>query len=430
MRRQRWIALLIFAAHSLPLPLVAAEGERVPRATVVVPVRDGNADRQSHDLTLALRDALQRDATLHLLNAGLVEAIVQYHDLAHAGRADTPDPVDALVAEAKSKFLRFDTRGARVAAERAVAAAEQQADGGGQLVEALLTMAMTHQAMHDQARVAQILQRVARIAPTYALDPAHYPPSVVAAFRAARSALAAQGTGHVRVESAPPTAQVTLNGVSAGVTPLDLHELPAGRYRIGLTANRYRSITEDVAVRAGATTTVHRKLQWTTAPSSHARSGGAEASAPGEGSARAQVSGAVRVGEVTGADRVVAVDVDERQDGAGTITVRCVDRALQAGQPPIRIAFDAARQDLHANLARMTTLVSRQLATDLLHDPRRATDPVGAGSPILLGRRRHRVSPIVWGAVGAGVVGGVLAAIFAGQQGSGAGTGAIQVSFR
>ncbi|MBI2345698.1 MAG: hypothetical protein HYV03_02170 [Deltaproteobacteria bacterium] len=44
--------------------------------------------------------------------------------------------------------------------------------------------------------------------------------------------------------------------------------------------------------------------------------------------------------------------------------------------------------------------------------------------------RRRTVSPIVWGAVGVGVVGGIVAALFAGHGGEAPTTGAVAVSFR
>lgn len=398
---------------------------------VVVPVRDGNGDRASAELAVALRDALRGQGALRVIDARTVDAIVQYHDAPKQSATSASDPTSRLIAEAKARYLKFDNRGALTIAKQAVAAAEQavgtDAAAAQHLVDALLTLAMAHHAARDEAAMRAAMDLLARAAPMFVLDAANYPPSMATAFQSAKSVLARGGEASLKIESAPPMAAVQLNGMSVGTTPLALSHLPIGTYRVTIAANRYRPFTQQVTLQAGQTATVRGRLAWNRQPEGKDDAVAADVAG---GDARAQIAEGVRIGELTRADKIVAVDVNESVQGDGGITVRCIDRALKAGQSPIVIRFDRTRRDLHANLARMTTLVARQVAIDPLRNPGKETAPIGEGDPVLLGRRRHSVSPaVMWSAVGAGVVGGLLATIFA-LRGNGPSTGAIQVSFK
>ncbi|MBI4366021.1 MAG: hypothetical protein HY543_04300 [Deltaproteobacteria bacterium] len=131
---------------------------------------------------------------------------------------------------------------------------------------------------------------------------------------------------------------------------------------------------------------------------------------------------------------LVAVDVDIAAGGGGTILVRGLrDGAARGTWRPMRIRFDAGRQTLHEDLARLTTqLVARLPATAEERAPLIASpavdDPPRPASSTDGDRRKRRVSPIVWGAVGVGVVGGILGGLLAARGGGG--TGTLQVSFR
>lgn len=438
MQTTRRILGIFFSVHLAFPSLVAAEEAGQGVTTVVVPVRDGIADRASGELADALREALRRQEGIRPIESKVVDAIIQYDTASESsatlqppGSSD-PNRVEAQLADAKARYLRFDNRGALQSARGAVAAADAQVattpEQGGQLVEALLTLTMAAQATKEMGTMQSAMERVARVAPTYTVDPVHYPPSLVAALAAAKARLAAQGVGELTVESAPAAVQVLLNGVPAGVTPLRVREVPVGSYQITLQANRYESIRQTAVVQAGKETAVQGRLRW--AKGRAVPQPGVTAAEIRAADARAVLAAGVRIAELTRAEKVIAVDVDEDAEGSGTITARMIDGLLKAGQPPVIVRFDRGRNNLHAHLAKMTQLVAKQAMVDPRRNPTKATDPLGEGDPVLLGARRRSISPVVLGAVGAGVVGGILAALLAFRGGGAPATGAVQLSFR
>lgn len=414
----------------------AVAGHRVAtvqRSVAVVPIHDGTNDRMSDDLVVALRDALKRQEGVQVVDTKVVDAIVHYHDpVPTVQGAGALGPIDERITEAKARYLRFDNRGALAAAQAAVAMADglpvATPDVGDPLAQALVVQAMAHHALRQLPAMQIDLQRLIRVAPTYRVDPRDFPPSMIAAFTSARNELLRAGRGTLQVTSTPPAAEVLLNGRPIGVTPYTVPDLPVGSYDVTVRANRYDAWRRTVVVAADTTHIADARLAWTK-PSARAASPQVRGADIPAAAREAQVTAGVRLATLAGVDKILAVNVDEGPDGSGTITGRWIDRALRVGQRPVLLRYSAARKNLHNDLARMTTLLARQVTTDILRDPARATDPVGTGDPILLGHRRRRVSPLVWGSLGAGVVGGILAAIFAGHGGN-EGTGTLRVSFR
>ncbi len=139
--------------------------------------------------------------------------------------------LDGLIRSAESSFgaLRLQE-------------AVRKLDGAAALLEGLPPSARREQAyvrLHllrsrielarrDARASSAAVARAAEAAMEVELDEADYPPQIRQAFLAARARLRAQPARALRVQSAPPDAEIEVNGRLAGRTP-GLAELPPGR---------------------------------------------------------------------------------------------------------------------------------------------------------------------------------------------------------
>ncbi len=71
------------------------------------------------------------------------------------------------------------------------------------------------------------------------LDPKMFPPSMIEMFNRARASVTTAPVGMVQMKSNPPAAEVYLNGVYKGVTPLNLVKIPEGKHFIRVEMDGY-----------------------------------------------------------------------------------------------------------------------------------------------------------------------------------------------
>lgn len=405
----------------------------------MIPVRDTVSDVASGQLAAALREALARHAELQLLPADKLGAIAEYH--APNAMPTAPNAVPEVeswtraLQEAKRHFLAFGNAQALQQTQRVVAGFHAQpaarAAHGDLLAEALLTEALIHHANRQAPAATRVLQELAALAPHYAVPGRDFPPSLLAQWNQVRgSARAHGGVGSAQLSSTPPAAEVRLNGVPAGVTPLTLHDLPAGTYDVAFTAPRYGTVRKQLEVTAGRETRLNTALRWQSR-GREARSS-SDVAEPANAGSSAQLLAAVRLGELARAERVVIVDVDEAAQRRGVVRAQVVDTELRVGLPALTIPFDGDRHALHARLATMAGQLAKQTGTDLRAHPGRAADPVDLSDPRFLAHRgeHRRVAPAVWIAIGAAALGGIAAGVLLSRGGGEAPTtGGLVIRF-
>lgn len=101
---------------------------------------------------------------------------------------------------------------------------------------ALVLLAQTQKNLDHLKEMNDALRRVARLEPTFNLDPDVVAPSFIAAFEAIKKDVARgrKSTLQVRVD-AGPAATVFVDGLAMGASPLKI-DLPPGTYRISLSS--------------------------------------------------------------------------------------------------------------------------------------------------------------------------------------------------
>lgn len=405
----------------------ASEVDEIQRVAVA-PIQDGTSDAASVQLAASVHAALER-LGLTLVPQRAAQAIVQYQQPASDAPAVANGDVAAQVAEAKRAFLNFQN----AAAARAVAAVEAQfrnnrtilATDGRLYADALLLRALMAHSGGNPAGARDALETLARVAPTYDVRGAEYPPSLQQLWAQARGTPA---TGTIDVVSDPPAADVLVNGVRVGTTPLKDFTLPTGQYAVAVVGTRYAPMVRDITVATGQSTPVRARLHWVRDGKTPAKSSTEDTDA------LVHIASAQRIGQLTHSQRVLVLDVDEAARDDGMVTLRLVDAPRGASFAPQVIRYNADRAALQQQLDKTVRKLGTWARLDVRKHPGKLVDPGSSGSGDLLAqrdaaRRDRRMTPLLWGLVGLAAVGGIVGGILLTGGGGAAATGALLVHF-
>lgn len=173
-------------------------------------------------------------------------------DAVRAGTEKEPDTAaaTALLAEAKTLLGNVQARQAfkKLAAARAILEPlRPQLRDYTQFTQVLLYTAVVAMNLGDKRTAAAAFADLARLRPDFRIDSAEFPPNVVEAFDKARQAEAKQPRGRLLVSSVPAGAQVFVDEVARGQTPLTVPASP-GEHVVRLSSPSYLSWTKTVAV--------------------------------------------------------------------------------------------------------------------------------------------------------------------------------------
>jgi hypothetical protein len=395
----------------------------------VVPVHDGSSDAVSDELRASVSAALARQAGIHVVDPQRVAEVMAYHEPSASGAAASRQLAHALELQqrAKEHFLNFASAEA-LAEMRSALQAIQSAplslhDKGQVLRDALVTTAVIAADTKDMALATQYFESALRIDPQYQLDGGNFSPRLKENFAKVRAQVVRAATGSVQVQSDPKVADVYINGVKKGVTPLQV-ALPAGDYEVRVAGNRYTAFEKKIQIQSGESTTVDAHLTWQRAkPKPSATS--VETS-----ETQALIREGQRLMDLLRLQKVVLLDVDAAPDGSGEVRARMMDATTKASHRPVVVRYCADRSSLPQDMGEMVKLLTAQATLKRIDNPVAQLDPVGVGDPIVLGRRKGRgISPLGWGVIGgvagAGALGGILAAVLSGGGGGGSASSGI-----
>lgn len=381
---------------------------------------DGDMDSASSDLADALSDLVRLMTDHQIVNGAKARQVADYRS--GSSKVKQAD-VRALVARAKENHFAFRHAGAKRDIDEAIALLSGRPldrETGPVALDAYLSKAMIAVSKGDSAGADEGLSLALTVDPLLDLEDRDYPPSLKERMSDLRKRMGEQGLGSVIVKSRPAAAEVYLNGIMRGVTPLELSGLPAREYALVVTANRYAPDERSVTVLPGQAVRIKSKLEW-------ARDFGGVA---GESMSGSDVRGALDMAELLKVDRVVMVDADAGAEGSLAISAQVVDRGLRIGFKPL-VLPEVMPEFKHNRLAELANMLVEQLGADPLENPTELIDPVGEGDPIMLGKRKKPIvkQPLFWGILGTIAAGAIAGGIAASMSG-GSSTGDLKVSFK
>jgi hypothetical protein len=102
------------------------------------------------------------------------------------------------------------------------------------LTDVLVLRALALSRVDRERDAKATVRRLLVLRPEFSADPAAVPPDFVELVTAMRRVVSRRQPGALEVTSAPPGAQVVVDGRDVGVTPLRLEELPLGRHYVAV----------------------------------------------------------------------------------------------------------------------------------------------------------------------------------------------------
>jgi hypothetical protein len=157
-------------------------------------------------------------------------------------RLDTIDNAHRLLARGKKQYDNLELDPAIEALSKArelFRKAAGRLGDGEKYVETLLFLGASHILSGDSELGSDAFRQVALFDKRRTLDPKLFPPSMIDIFKRVKSEVAASPVGMVQLKSNPPAADVYLNGVYKGVTPLTLAKVPEGTHFVRLEKDGY-----------------------------------------------------------------------------------------------------------------------------------------------------------------------------------------------
>lgn len=406
------------------------------RTVVIVPIHDGASDDISDDLVASFSKAVA-ERGLQVVSQDKVEAVLSYYKPLRNDKDNALSAAQDLISRAKEHYYNFDYEAASSEIAKAIGLMENSPDAtpvhGEVLRDAYITAAIIERSgKNNRDDLRDYFKKVLELDPQYVLDEREFQPSLVGIFNEEKAQLLDGPLGELEVETNPKVAEVYINGIFKGVTPLLITGQPDGSYYLSIKANKYRTVKKTVNVIANARTTLREKLAWEGERSSSGRE--IYETLNSENEAREQIAEGKRIADLIRVPKVVLIDADRTATGSGRIIARMVDRNLSAGHNPIVVALSKDAKTLAGDLSNATDLLLKQYHADIAGDPRKNIDPDGIGSPILLGKRNKKLwtAPAFWVVVGgvlAATAGGATAAFTSGG-GPAANEGSLNVQFK
>lgn len=432
---------LIVSFFMLPLSPLWADATSsylsgIPLA--VVPVHDGDGDAVSDELTQSLRAALAQQAGIHVVDSQRVAEVMAYHETSSSSAVAQTllASTTTQITRAKEHYLQFASDEAAAEIEQALqvlrASPLSLTDKGQALRDALVTGIIIQGDLKRGPRLNSYFDELLRLDPQFSPADKSFSPSLKVQLAQRKAALKSAPTGSLQVSTSPKVAEVYVNGILKGVTPLTLSDLPLGTYDIKIATNRYQPWTQSVTVQATAPTVITQDLKW------QKKNPQPSATSIARSDALAQIQEGNRLTDVLRIQKLVLVDVDQHADGSGVISARMLDGTTKASHRPIHINYSPNKSRLPQDMAQLLKLVTAQATLKRLDNPLAQLDPQGLGDPVVLGERRKRrgLTPVQWGVVGgvagAGALAGILAAVLSASSSdaSTATTGSLNVQLR
>ncbi len=203
-------------------------------------------------ITLPSDDFSQKAAAVlgHLVRENFRRAgefdLIDTRELLNKGtqdpRLDTIESAHLLLARGKQQYDNLELDPAIEALSKArelFRKAAGRLGDGEEYVEALLFLGASHILSGDSELGSGAFRQVALFDKRRALDPKLFPPSMIDIFKRVKSEVAAAPVGMVQLKSNPPAAEVYLNGVYKGVTPLTLAKVSEGTHFVRLEKDGY-----------------------------------------------------------------------------------------------------------------------------------------------------------------------------------------------
>lgn len=253
-----WLTALLLGGLALLGTGRTARAEGVPTALVVVPT-DKFSEKAAAILNHLGRENFSRAGEYEMvdirkfLDEGSSDTRLDYYRKALEALREGREQYDNLELDPAIEALKRSLELFRKAAGRL--------GTGEQYMKALLFLGSAYILSGDNEQGTENFRLVAMFDKRKVLDKKIFPPSMIEIFNKVKADVATMPTGSVLVKSEPAGAEVYLNGVFKGITPLNVIKVPEGEHFLRLEKDGYLPWGKVVGFYATHEETVSANLQ-------------------------------------------------------------------------------------------------------------------------------------------------------------------------
>lgn len=405
------------------------------KTIAIAPLIDGNSDNISSDLSASCREFFVQNG-FQVVSGDKIEAVTNNFKLNKTigNQSKLAKNAEEAIVRAKEHF--YNSEYAEADAQIKYAIRELEKDGGdlfnnGWLLrDAYITGGVI--VKHGKVRRGEtkdLFKKALVLDPGYQPNEKSFSPSVIELFNEVKNDIQKLPKGAILVESDPKIAEVFINGVFKGVTPLEVSALPEGVYRVLIKTNKHDSLQKEVEVIQDQVTKLKEKLVQKDSDSE------LKINEKDKDDAKSEITEGLRIADILNVPKIIFVDVNEGKK-EGEITFRMIDRQYRAGHDPITVNYNKSKKGLAGNLAKATTLLIEQASSDLAENPAKYLDLDGVENPGIIGKKKRPLFtiPAFWAVIGgivaAGAGGAAAAILSGGGHPPASGTGSVNIQFR
>lgn len=319
--------------------------------------------------------------------------------------------LNRYIEQAKEFYLNFSFKEATHLLENTIYTyreAKTPLTDAFSLTEAYVELGNIYVGSNNEKKAMETFQEAVRLNPELQITEAKYPPKTVKTFQSAREEFLKKA-GYASLEiNSPTAANVSINGVAHGQTPLKIDRFTTGEHFILLTQAGYKPQALKLQVGAEG---IQQKvdLESTVASSSQVSSG---ISLPTLSDVNEQVRRATIAGKALGVSKVVLVSVQE-VGWNNRVNARMIDVGYQASHKPTPVDVLDLPKDTQAAAKLIANNLVEIADYDLAKDPKKYAD----SEVLVVGQKRKKSilkSPLLWSLVGVVVAGGAASALLIG----------------
>lgn len=415
-----YLACYLFAIQGIPLAYANKtdkfDPHQISLAVIAYPssVKDKPIVEETAE---SLRARLSQIAYIHVVESDSVNAIMNYNsDLVNTDTILTDG--EKYLGLSKTHWFNREYPEAEATVNKAIESFRVQPSKGGLLLDAYLTKEKILEETDRYQESEEVFKEALKIDPSLTLEGLPITGHSKKIFKATRKDLLEKMSGQLQIETDPPTANVYLNGIKKGITPLTLAQLPEGSYLLTLEASHYQKINKPIVISTGTTQIVKQKLSWTNGKSGNPLT---DYSIPikSDEVIEHEIKMAVRIGETLKVDKVLLVST-ERKDNQDLIVVRTIDTVLKAAYNPIGTPLADYLANKEQTLNKISNNITDQAKQNVLKNPEAYLDPDLGDIRVMRRKRPFTKTPLFYTLVGV-VIGGAIgttAGLLLGSNGS------------
>lgn len=426
------VALLLLQPMGLALAKnpEAFDPNRVSVAILSFPY--ATADKKYVEAVAAeVRATLEKIPYFRVVDAATVKRIANYHADA-VQKNQTWTSAEKYLGLAKAHWFDREYAEAESTVNQAIKLLQNQAHKKSLQKDALLTKALIYQETKRHHEAEKLFREVLALDPALTMAGLPIKGKTRRVFQNTQKSVLAKNVGQLEIKTDPPAAQVYLNGMPKGPSPLMLEKLPPGSYLLTLEASHYQTIHQPVFVAASTTQYINKKLHWLRGRSRNVV-GDFGIPLRDHATLQQEINRAIKIGETLKVDKVILL-ATEKGDKGEMIVARTIDTALKAAYNPIAVSLtDVVRQQKGAALT-LAGGIEKQAKKHVLDNPAKYLETHTGDIRMLLRKKPFFKTPLFYSLVGAvigGAIGTTVGILAAGNDSSSSGgdVGGIEVEF-